>query len=339
MEKINIYVPENVGAIIEYDASMFEVYKKDGKTINKNKFLSLLITGYHEDYVSDSRAAYEKIINAINLGRMSNKEKERIAKDILDRVVLPIVPSRKGKNPAKFSIKPTKDTEALIEHILLDLEGDRYISQYLCRMFMSYCKMPFSKREKIIFRGNYEAILKACSDKKSISFNTIWNRKRIHEVIPYKIVVGSEEMFNYLLCAEINADTGKQEAKAYRLNRIDRIYSGRSICTIDGVIQNYLEMMIQRGPQYEINDDEETCVKLTDAGLKSFSRIYYGRPKVDRIEKKEDYSLYYFMGSKDQVFLYFRRFRGNEAVIVSPQWLRNKMARFHKESYIAYSAL
>lgn len=336
MEKINVYVPENIGSMLESDASMFEVYKKDGRTINKNRFLGMLITGYYSDYVTEARSAYDRIVSAIGIEKLSIKEKEQIADSVLKKVILPDVPSRKGKNPARLSLKPTKDTDTLIEQIMLDLGGEDYISQYFCRMFMSYCEKPFSKREQIIFKKNFEILQEACGAERSIAFKTIWNTKNIHKVIPYKIVTGPEEMFNYLLCAEVNPSTGEQEAKTYRLNRIDRINYGRNMKSIDAMIRRHLDMMLQFGPQYMINDEEESCVRLTDSGARNFSRIYYGRPIVDRVEDRDDGHYYFFKGSKDQVFFYFRRFGYEDAEIISPKLLREKMVEFHSKACDMY---
>ena len=58
LEKINIYVPEQIGVILDNDANPFEILKKDGKTINRNKFLSLLILGYQNSYVSEYQQSY-----------------------------------------------------------------------------------------------------------------------------------------------------------------------------------------------------------------------------------------------------------------------------------------
>ncbi len=336
MEKINIYVPENIGAMLENDAVMFEVYKRDGRTVNKNRFLGLLITGYYGDYITEARAAYDTIISSIDTTKLSLKEKEQIADNILKNFVLPVVPSRKGKNPARLSLKPTKDTEALIQQILTDLGGEDFISQYFCKMFMSYCEKPFSKREQIIFKDKYEMLQMACSVKRSLTFKTIWNDKIIHEVIPYKVVTGPEEMFNYLLCAEINPASGEQEAKTYRLNRIDKINYGRSLDSIDSDVRHHLDMMLKYGPQYMINDDAESCVRLSDSGVRNFSRIYYGRPVLDHVVEKEDGHYYYFKGSKDQVFFYFRRFGYEDAEIISPEPLRQRMIDFHSKACAMY---
>ena len=155
-------------------------------------------------------------------------------------------------------------------------------------------------------------------------------------MIPYRVVTGTEEMFNYLLCAELNETTGNQEAKTYRLNRIDKLNYGRSMASIDNTVRTHLDMMVQYGPQYMINDEEETCVRLTASGQRYFSRIYYGRPVLDRVEEREDGHYYYFKGSKDQVFFYFRRFGYDDAEIITPESLRTKMIEFHSRACEMY---
>ena len=196
MEKINIYVPERTGTMLKNDAEMFEVYKKDGRTINRNRFLTMLILGYYEDYAIEAKMAYDAIMAELTGINISINEKETVANSILNSVILPNVPPRKGKNPNRLSLKPTKDAEAMIGYIMQGLTADDSISQYFCRMFMSYCEKPFSKREQIIFKNSYETLQLACKTKQTILFKTIWNNKVIHEVVPYKVVVGPEEMFN-----------------------------------------------------------------------------------------------------------------------------------------------
>ena len=47
--------------------------------------------------------------------------------------------------------------------------------------------------------------------------------KRTHEVIPFSVSIGAEEMYNYLLCQEENPETHLSEARAYLLHRIESI--------------------------------------------------------------------------------------------------------------------
>ena len=85
-----------------------------------------------------------------------------------------------------------------------------------------------------------------------------------------------------------------------------------------------------------INDDVESCVRLSESGVRNFSRIYYGRPMVDHIEEKADGTYYYFKCSVDQVFMYFRRFGYEDAEILSPQPLRERMIEFHEKASAMY---
>lgn len=341
MEKIDIYVPENIGLMLEHDAKTFEIFKIDRKTnkktINRNKFLSMLITGYYKDYAAEAKSTKDAIVALIDTDEVSKTDKDRIADDILKKVILPNIPSRKGKNPKKFSLKPTTATETLIKQIDRDIGDSDYISQYFCRMFMNYCRKPFSQRERIIFKDKYDDLLEACNFNQTINFRTIWNPNDIHEVIPYKIVIGSEEMFNYLLCAEINPITQKQETKSYRLNRIhESIIFGDKTSIIDDDAKRHLDMMIKYGPAYSINDDEVSCVRLTSSGVHEFERIYWGRPLVDNIDEHDGVFDYYFKCSKDQLFLYFRRFGNGDAKIISPESLRTNVIEFHKSALEKY---
>ena len=133
LEKINIYVPENIGAMIESDATMFEVYKKDGRTINKNRFLGMLIIGYYNDYVTEAKAAYDAILSAIDTNKVSIRDKERIADSILKNVVLPTVLYGKEKILQSYLWNQQRIQRLWFNRILLDLGGSDYISQYFCK--------------------------------------------------------------------------------------------------------------------------------------------------------------------------------------------------------------
>ena len=336
MEKINIYVPESVGRILDSDANLFEIFKKDGRTVNKNRYLSMLITGFYGQYAQEYKQKYDAIKEEMASVVKSTEKLDGLADSILKNVILPKIPTRKGKNPKRLSLKPTKATESLIIKIMTELGNSDYISQYFCRLLMSYCEKPLNEREYIIFRDNYELLDKACKNNRPVAFTTIWNKSIVHEVIPYRVIVGQGEMFNYLICAETDDKSGEQITKSYRINRITNLNCSNRMGTISDDVKRHLDMMMHYGPQFAINDDEESCVRLTDYGEKSYSRIYYGRPCIDRVEHREDGHYYYFKGSKDQIFLYFRRFGFDDAEVIAPEALRQKMMGFHREALRAY---
>ena len=332
MDKINIYVPRDVGAILENDAIQFEVLKKDGYTVNKNKFLRLLIQGYYDSYIEESHKMYDSIYVILKQEGLSREQCNILSNSILKSVCLPEIPTRKGKNPVKLSLKPTKEIEPLINQIMLDLGTNDYVSQFFCRMFMNYCEKPFSEREHIIFKENYNFISQACNKNHTIRFTTIWNPSVVHEVIPYKLAISKEAMFTYLLCGEKNKYTGVLEAKSYRLNRLTGLGYGKNNELLSEEVEKYLNKMILCGPQFAINDNEISCVKLTEEGRIYFNRIYYGRPKPDKILKVEDGWLFYFDCSKEQLYQYFKRFEKNRADVIEPQSLKLRIKYFHEEA-------
>lgn len=333
-EKIYIYVPKEIEEKLKADATMFEIYKSDGKNINRNRFLSMIIMGYYDDYAEESKKVRDEICSILKDYSLSDDKKNAIAEGILSTVIHRTSPqSRKGFS--KLSLKPTNYTESLIELIKREAGASEFISRYFRSMFECYCQKPFSEREKIIFKDKFDKLEKYCGKNISITFNTIWKAELLHEVIPYKIIPGPEEMFNYLLCAEVNEETGTLEAKSFRLNRIDRVNIGHSPRIIDKTVKEHLDLMMQYGPAYAINDDIESCVHLTEIGKINYNRMYFGRPIAKRIEKKPDGTYYYyFQCSQEQVYLYFRKF--SDAVIISPDSLRQKMLDFHMAAYKNY---
>ena len=334
LDKINIYVSENIGELLDKDAQMFEIFKKE-RLINRNKFLNMLIKGYYNDYVMENNSKLKEI-KTVLLNHSIRDTNDAISRDILRNVFLPDTSTRKNKHPIKLSLKPTNETEGLILHILNDLGPDGYISQYLYKMIASYSIKPINTREQIIFRDSFNLIETAINSGQVISFSSIWNKGFFHKVLPYRIVTSREEMFNYLLCSEINAESKKLEAKTYRINRMIQISPVFDNISLNEEVQSILDRMIKYGPQYTITNNEEMCVKLSTDGLSTFNKIYYGRPDHERVEKKKDGYYYYFRCSEDQVFFYFRRFQGNEAVVMYPESLRIRMRDFHKDSFTCY---
>ncbi len=336
-EKINVYVPDATGRTLKNDAELFEVLKQTGKEINMNRFLSMLLLGYYNGYKQEQNETLSRIRKVLETNEVEDNHINQLAEDLMNQVILQEIPKRKGKNPVKLPLKPTTETDQSITEIISSLSPNDYISQYLCRMFMSYCEKPIYERERIIYHDNMRFLEEACRDHSEISFTLPRKPGLIHHVIPYAVVCGSEEMYNYLLCQEYNSFTRKNEARSFRLCRIQRPSYHYPSGVLDERIIHYLELMKNLGPQYAINEETETCVKLTSSGQQLFRRIYIGRPAANRKEEMEDgTALYYFNGSLDQLYLYFRRFDAGEAEILYPDKLRTRLKQFHEEAIKLY---
>ena len=190
-----------------------------------------------------------------------------------------------------------------------------------------------------LMNGKINDSADACGKKKAgLSFALKAHPSEFHYVVPYEFVYGSDEQYNYLLCQEWNEEAGKYEARSYRLCRIlePRLDSRMDTAMDEGVVR-HLEKMKAYGPQYQINEDVETCVRLTKEGRKSFRAIYQGRPGRMKKGGKESVPdadgnvVYFFECSLDQLYFYFRRFNPGESEVLYPESLREELRKFHQE--------
>ena len=129
------------------DARLFEILKKDHRTINMNGFLSKLFCGYYDDYLEENKLVFDRVLTILGEGPLGTNEKSVIAGKIRDEVFLPQIPKRKGKKPICLSYKPTDDTERIISDIEKQLHGTDYVTQYFCRMLSSYCRIHTERAE------------------------------------------------------------------------------------------------------------------------------------------------------------------------------------------------
>ena len=338
-EKINIYVPEEINKQLRNDALLFEIYKKDRRTVNFNRFLSMLLCGYFDVYAEENKITYDLLMGKMAETSLKEKERSELANRILREVIMPTTSRKKGVKSVRLSLKPTEETSPLIYSIASgQMAGDDSVSQYFCRMLIAYCKKPFSEREQIVFRDTYAFLQDACRKGQSINFMTIWNDTDVRHVIPYCIATGEEEMFNYLLCEETNPKTGKPQPATYHLNRITRLTKGIETKSISYDVKKFCDRMKEFAPQYVINNnDEEICVRLTYPGERNFIRTYFGKPKPCKIIDDEQKHFYYFSCSSLQIFQFFKRFEPNTVMIIKPEWLRIKLYNFFHENELAYN--
>ena len=335
-EKRNIYISQELKSQINNDARLFEVFKKNSREINLNRFISLFLVGYYDNYIAETNLKLNSILDVIKPYKLTNNEKIDIADSIIKNSIMDQDVKSEGNKSIAISLKPTKDTIRIIQTIEDDLYRTDTFSQYIRRMLICYFQKPMWKRERIIFIDNYNLIQNACDNNRSLVFSSIWNRKSFHEVMPYQIAKGSDGMFNYLVCVERNQETGISIVKSFRLSRISNIGFGHRINNITPEVKILCKITVESSPQYAINSNDEICVRLSDAGEILYNRIFHSRPNYSRIEDKDDGHYYYFNCSQDQVFHYFRRFDNDTALIISPKKLREKMVSFHYNVYENY---
>ena len=162
---------------------------------------------------------------------------------------------------------------------------------------------------------------------------------KVREIVPYSVTMGTEEMYLYLLCQEEDEVNHRMKAGVYALHHIENVSFGRSNGVLEPQIKTWLDCMTKKGPQYSINEDTEICVRLNDKGVKDYRKIYFGRPQCDEVRVENGYHyLTYRNCSMNQLYLYYRRFDPDNAEIIAPNELRERLHEFFHKGESTYKA-
>lgn len=335
-EKINFYVSDETADTLFRDAENFEVFKSDMKTINKNKFLSLVLKGYYSNFIDEYNQKRNLIVSNLSSCLKDDYLIDSLSSKIVESCIFPSIPKKKGKHSVPLSLKPTRESETALT-ALEDTFSTYSKSSYLNWIISSYCSLPIYKREKIVFKLNYELIQEAITMNYSLKFKTIWNKDKVHNVMPYRIVASKDELYNYLLCAEIIYENGKQKqiVSTYRLNRLSNVSLNNIRFQIDQTTKNNIVKTIQYNPKFVINESLNAIVKLNKKGLMKVRRIYQDRPANVQLKKENEWTYMTFDGSVAQLELYLKKI-GPDAIVVEPEYLRKKLEKYYEESYYAY---
>ena len=336
-ERFDIYIPGDVKSILESDALLFEFYKSDHISVNMNRFLTSVILGYHTAYVSEMLGMLERIASEMEDILPDDAQRHAAAERIRDTILFADTGREKKRNKERISLKPTIAIQQIIRSIPETELPDASVSRYFCNLFASYCRKPIPQRERIVFAENAAFLEEACRKGWNLELTTTTSA-RMHEVVPFCIATGREEMFNYLLCAETGAD-GQQRAATFRINRIrwiSRTASGKGIP--ENIIVN-LKRMRKDSPLYPINDDPEIRIRMTGRGQDQFRKIYFGRPFCCGMETDGEGTVYSFDCSLSQAYLYFRRFEQDTIEVLAPQELREQMRAFFMKAVEPWNLL
>ena len=260
-EKLKIYVTARIAEILLKDAEGFEFFKSDGRTVNKNALLTRLIVNYHLKFAREQEetiAFLKKKIAPVT--RLAADALDSLCCGICEKLNERVAASNGEKFDKLISLKPTKESEPLINYIEQYSLAGRTLSEYFRSMFAAYASLPQDKREEI-------------KEKKQIFITTKNNRFRRMEISPYSISNSKEELHLYVLA------TQPRGCITVRLSRITSVVQLPAEAKFTQENIAALQKMIKYGPQFRCRDNEdEVLVKLTAAGIEKFKKIYVHRP-------------------------------------------------------------
>ena len=326
-DKIKIYVTARIAQILEKDAEAFEFFKKDGRTPNKNAMLTRLVVNYFDEFREKQTATYNYLRKTIGAqARISENALKSLCYEISEELNKQTAAPDKEKFDKLVSLKPTKETQPIVDYIEeYELEGCS-LSEYFRNMFASYAALPQDKREEILFKKQKETIEQAIQEGKKLFLTVEHKKKTSMEVSPYALTVTKDEIHAYLL-----AHDGKT-CLPLRLSRITSATIISKAATFEEVHISIFERMLKYGPQFlYLPYEQEIRVELTDKGMDKFKKFYVHRPNPTAIEG----NVYIFHCSQSQVVAYFERF-GNDAYILAPARAQKEARNFFRRGYYYY---
>lgn len=327
MEKIRISISSYTYDILLKDMDSFEILKKSGE-VNKNEFLNRLIINYVDEYLMMSKTQLRTIERIIGKHTdLDEYDKVNLTNEIFASVKSLMVVKNVDESSVIISLKPIKESESIIDFIINEQIDNQSISSFFRQMFDSYVGMTQNLRERIIFKDVYNTLIKSLDLNKKVfvTFRSETGKPITGSL--YCVKDNKEEMFNYCL---FDANGRPQTVRLCHIKSVKIInepahISNKIIPLFDFQIENSLAYPVGE------KDLEIVKVKVDEIGKKMFKKTYLYRPKV----YKKEGDIYYFKASHQQILNYFKRFGGN-AIIISPQYLKDKMQRYYKESYFMY---
>ena len=255
--------------------------------------------------------------------------KSKDASLLTDRIIRTYINNKESGSGKSAVITLTVSGESynIIRIIENNLLSDNSLSGYIKDMFLSYLSIPRNKREEIIFRPTYEAINRAISESRILTFTSTNNNIKI-TAEPYLIATSKEEQFSYLLCHT----SQYYKDHTFRISRLRNVFVTSDKFVRDDKTYERLSLMGMRRP-HSAAPDIHAVIRMTERGKQMYKMIVKNRPAVTSIDGDK----YTFDWPEMQLEDYFRRF-GKEAIVMRPRSLKNRLRNYYESALEAYEA-
>ena len=205
------------------------------------------------------------------------------------------------------------------------------ISEYVKSVIEEYTRLPYIKRELILFKDRFDTITEAIQKNHQLHITT--QGQNCYLVYPYSIQSDPFKVSHYLVCYYIKSS--QKFPCSFRIANIEQIASTRFSAKLTKDDKKELENLITtRGVQFIVSsEDMPIKVRLTKRGEQLYHSNLYLRPKY---ATKSSNGIYIFHCTQAQARYYFFKF-GKEAEIIEPIELRQKFATNYAKAYKVYT--
>lgn len=232
-------------------------------------------------------------------------------------------PFKKSSGNKKIQFNLNKENQLIYDNIIPKNKIQNE-SEYFRDLIRTYISQPHYKRERKIFQFEYESIEKSIQRKEEV---LITHLEEDYVVEPYFFKVTPEEKNNFLFCWVYE----KKEYNVFNLSRISKVTPIKFRKNKRHLDLDYIEKVHKNFDPF-LSYGNIVKVRLTDQGKNWFKRISHYKPTLIKIEK----DIYYCESSDKKAIIYFSRFY-NEAEILEPLSLRNKMKILLEDTLLKYN--
>lgn len=209
--------------------------------------------------------------------------------------------------------------------------------EYIKEVIEEYASLPYVQRERIYLKDTVGKIETAIEKKYQLKIET--ENGELFSVYPYMIMQNSLSTVNYLVCYKKRYDHTDDEKTpgSFRLLAVKnvRIEKSKSAFLNKGDREKLQKAVDAHGAQSQFMSSEviDAEVRFTEYGLDMYKRVVFNRPMYS---EKVNENTYRFSCSFSQAEYYFFKF-GEDAEVLEPQSLRNKLSVMYQRAARVYS--
>ena len=338
-QKIRIALSQRAYNVMQDDMSVFGI-----------NTTATFINNVMENYRDDSMASLSNYLEQIRNDLYKEIDDANVDKASKDTLIDHIFLIRKENTIQKLrELMKEKSYSKLyhinnnnIEYLKCDCNDEKFYKErpglYIKCILEEYSRLPFIEREKIYRKKIFDKVSSACENNIAMKVTVYYrDERKVLNVYPYKIIPDSMNTQLYLACYTFEQGQTSKDKKdaSFSMARIPDPILLKQKAFLSKEEQRKIEEDIERlSVNYLLGEESEIHVKLTAKGRKTYHNYIISRPTKDEALSSEDE--YVFHCSENHAFNYFYSF-GDNAEIISPDSLRNRMIESHKKALDMYA--
>ena len=342
--KVSITLSNMAYRIIESDMKIFHQHKF-------GRFINTVITEYKDESIASIRTAARNERERITLllhpegGVLSKSEEATVdllvasyAQSLRERIH-----SYKEESHSTRKVRINKENFDVLSSDggteYYDKEDYLNAGSYIKALLEDYARQTFTRREGIVFKSIINTINNCKEENRilKVSYTGRDGTTTTYKHKPYKVIIDEQNGYHYYLGLSYD---GPDSGVFYPM-RVSRISDLRPTSMRSHITEKEKhiinESIKEKGVSYISGDIEVIEVELTPAGVNLYNSIFHLRPVVSE-EPSPSHNgnqIYKFNCTKEQIRNYFFQF-GKEAIILTPQELRNEFLWRYKEASNEY---